>query len=68
MTIRRRMKQVAARIERYLGMLDTADRQEGEAVELRTARTTTRLDALRRQMRDLEAMEQAIGAAAARQI
>jgi transposase len=46
-TIRRRMEQVDASIQRYLGMLDTADRQEGEASELRTARLTTRLDALR---------------------
>lgn len=49
-------------------MLDAADRQDGEAVELRTARTTTRLDSLRRQMSGLEAMEQAVAAAAARQI
>jgi transposase len=35
-TIRRRMEQVDASIVRYLGMLDTADRQEGEAAELRT--------------------------------
>jgi transposase len=67
-TIRRRMEQVDASIQRYLGMLDTADRQEGEASELRTARLTTRLDALRRQMRDLEAMEQAVVAAPDRQI
>jgi transposase len=61
-TIRRRMEQVDASIQRYFGMLDTADRQEGEAAELRTARLTTRLDALRRQMRELEAMEQAVAA------
>lgn len=59
-TIRRRMEQVDASIERYLGMLDTADRQEGEAAELRGVRLTTRLDELRRQMRELEAMEQAV--------
>ena len=41
-------------------MLDTADRQEGEASELRTARLTTRLAELRRQMRELEAMEEAV--------
>jgi transposase len=67
-TIRRRMEQVDASIQRYLGMLDTADQQEGQATELRTARLTTRLDALRRQMRDLEAMEQAVAAAPDRQI
>ena len=67
-TIRRRMEQVDASIQRYLGMLDTADRQEGEAAELRTVRLTTRLDALRRQMRELEAMEQAVAASPDRQI
>ena len=61
-TIRRRMEQVDASIVRYLDMLDTADRQDGEAAELRTARLTTRLDELRRQMRELEAMEEAVAA------
>lgn len=67
-TIRRRMEQVDASIARYLGMLDTADRQDGEAAEPRTARLTTRLDELRRQMRELEAMEQAVAASPDRQI
>ena len=67
-TIRRRMEQVDASIQRYLGMLDTADRQEGQATELRTARLTTRLDALRAQMRALEAMEQAVRATPDNQI
>ena len=67
-TIQRRMEQVDASIERYLGMLDTADRQESEAAELRTARLTTRLGELRRQMRELEAMEQAVAATPDRQI
>jgi hypothetical protein len=67
-TIRRRMEQVDASIERYLGMLDTADRQEGEAAELRTTRLTTRLGELRRQMRELEALEAAVMASPDRQI
>jgi len=67
-TIRRRMEQVDASITRYLGMLDTADRQEGEAAELRTSRLMTRLDELRRQMRELEAMEAAVAATPDRQI
>ena len=67
-TIRRRMEQVDASIQRYLGMLDTADRQEGEVAEVRTARLTTRLEELRRQMRELEAMEQAVAASPDRQI
>jgi transposase len=62
------MEQVDASIVRYLGMLDTADRQESQAAELRTARLTTRLDELRRQMRELEAMEAAVAASPDRQI
>lgn len=67
-TIRRRMEQVNASIERYLGMLDTADRQDDEVAELRTARLTERLGELRRQMRELEAMEEAVAATPDRQI
>jgi transposase len=67
-TIRRRMEQVDASIVRYLGMLDTADRQEGEAAELRATRLTTRLGELRRQMRELEVMEEAVMASSDRQI
>lgn len=67
-TIRRRMEQVDASIQRYLGMLDTADRQEGEAATLRTTRLTERLGELRRQMRELEVMEQAVTASPDRQI
>jgi hypothetical protein len=55
-------------IVRYLGMLDTADRQESQAAELRTARLTTRLDELRRQMRELEAMEAGVAVSPDRQI
>lgn len=67
-TIRRRMEQVDTSIQRYLGMLDMADRQDGEAPELRTARLMTRLDELRRQMRGVEAMEAAVAASPDRQI
>ncbi len=66
--IRRRMEQVEASIERYLSMLDTADRQEDEVAEMRTARLTERLERLRRQMRELRAMEQAVQAAPDRQV
>ena len=65
--IKRRIEQVNASIERYLGMLDTAGRQDDEAVELGTTRLTTRLGEPRRQMRELEAMKQAIAATPDRQ-
>jgi len=58
--VRRRIEQVDASIQRYLAMLDTADRQEGEEVELRTARISDRIDALRHQMRELQTTEQVL--------
>ncbi|WP_284201070.1 transposase, partial [Sinorhizobium fredii] len=61
--IRRRVEQVQASIERYLSLLDTADRQEDEVAEMRRDRLTERLERLRQQMRDLNAMERAVEAA-----
>jgi transposase len=66
--IRRRMEQVDASIERYLSKLDTADRQEDEVAELRVTRLTERIDALRRQMRELQAMGTLVEAAPDRQV
>jgi hypothetical protein len=66
--IHRRMEQVDASIEWYLGMLDTADRQEDEVAQMRTSRLTERLESLRRQMRELQAMEQAVADAPDHQI
>src|SRR6185437_15335715 len=37
-SIQRRMEQVEASIERYLSALETADRQEGEVAEAKSAR------------------------------
>jgi transposase len=66
--IRRRMEQVEASIERYFALLDTADRQEDEVAEFRTTRLSERLDKLRQQMRDLQAMERAVEQAPDHQI
>jgi transposase len=66
--IRRRMEQVDASIERYLSKLDTADRQEDEVAELRVTRLTERIDGLRRQMRELQAMGTLVEAAPDRQV
>jgi transposase len=66
--IRRRIEQVDASIERYLGMLDTADRQEDGVAEMRVGRLTERLESLRRQMRELQAMERAVADAPDHQI
>ena len=61
--IRRRMEQVEASIERYLSMLDTADRQDDGVAEIRTERLHDRIEALRRQMRELQVMEGAVAVA-----
>jgi transposase len=66
--VRRRIEQIEASIERYLEMLDTADRQEDELAELRTTRINERLAKLRERMRELKAMEQAVAVAPDKQI
>jgi transposase len=66
--VRRRIEQAEASIERYLEALDTADRQEGEEAELRGDRLKERLEALRRQVRDLKVMEAEVAQAPDRQI
>ena len=66
--IRRRMEQVDASIARYLGMLDTADRQEDQVAETRVGRLRDRLETLRRQMRELQVMERAVADAPDHQV
>ena len=66
--IRRRIEQVETSISRYLAALDTADRQEDDVAELRTARLKERLSSLRQRMRELRAMESAVETAPDRQI
>jgi transposase len=66
--VRRRIEQAEASIERYLQALDTADRQEGEEAELRGDRLKERLASLRRQVRELQAMEAEVAQAPDRQI
>ena len=66
--IRLRMEQVDASIARYLGMLDTADRQEDQVAGMRVNRLSDRLEALRRRMRELQAMERAVADAPNHQV
>lgn len=67
--IRLRLAQVEASIERYLDkLLDTADRQEADVAEMRTTRLNERIEALRRQMRTLQAMARQVETAPDRQI
>jgi transposase len=62
-SIQRRMEQVEASIERYLSALETADRQEGEVAEARSARLKEKIATLREQMRKYKALEAAVHAA-----
>ncbi|GAU83381.1 IS1182 family transposase [Bosea sp. BIWAKO-01] len=66
--IRRRMEQVEASIARYLSLLDTADRQEDDVAQMRSIRLKDRLDRLRQQMRDLQAMDHVVAVAPDRQV
>ncbi len=60
--LKKRLEQVAEHIAGYLRDLDTADRQEGEAVETRSGRLKEKVERLRDQMRWLQAMEAKVAA------
>lgn len=64
--VRRRIEQAETGVARYLQALDAADRQEDVTVELRTGRIKDRLASLRRQERDLQAVEAELAAAPVR--
>ena len=66
--VRRRIEQAQASIARYLQALDAADRQESEAAELRATRIGDRLVSLRKQLRDLQAVEVELATAPDHQI
>ena len=64
MAIGRRTEQVeATSIERYLSALETADRQEGELVQAKSARLKDKIASLREQMRKYKALAVAVHAA-----
>ncbi len=60
--LRKRIEQVEAAIAGYLQDLDTADRQEGDAVEARAERLKDKITVLRAQMQALKAMEAEVAA------
>src|SRR6516165_5586628 len=66
--LQKRMDQVEASIERYLSALETADRQESELAEAKSARLKDKIASLREQMRKFEALEIAVDAAPDKQI
>ena len=55
-----RMEQVDASIARYLRALDQADREESDIAEAKSVRLKEKIAGLRRQMRALKVMEQAV--------
>jgi len=61
--LKKRIEQVEAAIAGYLQDLDTADRQEGEAVEARAERLKDKIAVLRVQMQALKAMEAKVASA-----
>jgi transposase len=67
-SIKRRMEQVEASIERYLSALETADRQGGELAEAKSARLKDKIASLREQMRKYQALEVAVHAVPDKQI
>jgi transposase len=60
--LRKRIEQVEAAIAGYLQDLDTADRQEGEAIDARTGRLKDKIAVLRAQMQALKGMETQLAA------
>jgi transposase len=60
--LKKRLEQVAEHIAGYLRDLDTADRQEGEAVEARSERLKEKVERLRDQMRWLQTMDAKVAA------
>ena len=67
-SIKRRMEQVEASIERYMAALETADRHEGELAQAKGVRLKDKIAALREQMKDFQALEKAVHAAPDQQI
>ena len=55
--MKRRMEQVEQSIERYLGQLDSADREEPEIAEPKTTRLKDKIETLRQQMQKLKELE-----------
>ena len=67
-SIKRRMEQVEASIDRYLSALATADRHDGEVAQQKSVRLKDKLASLREQMRAFKALEVEVHAAPDQQI
>ena len=67
-SIQRRMEQVEASIERYMSLLETADRREGELAQAKSVRLKDKIAALKEQMKAFKALEVEVHAAPDQQI
>ena len=66
--IQKRMEQVEASIDRYLAAMDTADRQESEVAQAKSARLKDKIASLKQQMQQFREMQQAVQSAPGQQI
>ena len=64
----RRMEEIEASISKYLGALDTADRQEPSVAQAKSARLEEKIAALRAQMQALKEIETQLNSAPDKQI
>ena len=66
--MKRRMLQIEESINRYLGQLDSADREESSIAELKTARLEDKIAALKKEMSHLKELEMQMLAAPDKQL
>ena len=66
--LQRRIEQVEESIARYMAAMDTADRQENQVAQAKSVRLKDKITALREQVRQFRAMEEAIKDAPDRQV
>jgi transposase len=66
--MKRRMAAINESIERYLRSMDTADRAEPEVAALKKGRLQEKIDALRQQMQELQAIDKQMNAAPDKQV
>lgn len=66
--VAKRLEQVDASIARYLTALDRADREDSDIAEAKTTRIKDKIAGLRRQMRDLKALQQQVQDAPDKQV
>jgi len=66
--MKRRMAAINESIERYLSSMDTADRAEPEVAALKKGRLQDKIDALRQQMQELQAIDTQMNASPDKQV